>query len=858
MAESLPSLSLQTPQTFPKFPYDVPYDIQVSLMAHVYESIEQRKVAIVESPTGTGKTSSLLCATLTWLDDDRDRARKGQLEAASGAGSGEPDWVLEQTRERLRRELERADAEYAEKLVAARKREEIQRRKATARVRKKQIEVEHDSDSDEDSFLPEDDAKSSKNAAAYWLEVLNPATRDENEATACTKIFYASRTHSQLTQVIPELRKLRRFVNLLPSSSDETRNSVNSIGKKRTHDALTSPELPSSVDRESRIVTLGSRKQLCINDELKAKGGDLDENCRDLLQAGEKRCQYMPPIGENGPLSDLRDQILASPKDIEDLVQAGQSAHTCPYFASRAAIPQAELVTLPYNLLLQANAREALNIDLAGNVVVVDEAHNLTAALLQLSSVSVPLRTLELCIEQLGNYLKKFRNRLASRHRLHLDRLHKLMEGIRKIMLKWKQLELPEVATVQDVISRFDRNLDGVNVLEIETYLKSSKIARKISSYADKQADRDADTAAKGKPGRGPRKPQSRGQPALYVVQGLITALAEANDDGRFVLVATGQGDSQSLEIKYNSLNPAPHFKHVVDTARSVILAGGTMSPMSDLVNNLFRHVPRERISTFSCGHIIPAANLQTLALSKSPRGGDLTFKFATMSDPAVITDLGQVLLNMARVVPGGMVVFVPSYNFLNQVMKTWKEKKLLESLNSKKKVFVEPNTTTEVPTVLHSYATEVHNNASGALLFAVVGAKLSEGLNFSDDLARMVVIVGLPFANLGSPELQERLKYADRLAGHKPPAGSSYGTAGKELYENLCMNAVNQSIGRAIRHKNDWAALVLIDARYQTQRISDKLPKWIGRTLVAPQNFGQAMKIAGQFYSSKKAAKIL
>ena len=51
------------------------------------------------------------------------------------------------------------------------------------------------------------------------------------------------------------------------------------------------------------------------------------------------------------------------------------------------------------------------------------------------------------------------------------------------------------------------------------------------------------------------------------------------------------------------------------------------------------------------------------------------------------MSDLGQVLLNLARMVPGGMVVFVPSYNFLNQVMKTWKEKKLLESLNAKKKV---------------------------------------------------------------------------------------------------------------------------------------------------------------------------
>ena len=88
-----------------------------------------------------------------------------------------------------------------------------------------------------------------------------------------------------------------------------------------------------------------------------------------------------------------------------------------------------------------------------------------------------------------------------------------------------------------------------------------------------------------------------------------------------------------------------------------------------------------------------------------------------------------------------------------------------------------------------------------GALLFAVVGAKLSEGLNFSDDLARMVMVIGLPFANLGSAELQERLKHADRLAGGGVvPKGSNstygYGPAGKELYENMCMNSVNQCIG--------------------------------------------------------------
>ena len=34
------------------------------------------------------------------------------------------------------------------------------------------------------------------------------------------------------------------------------------------------------------------------------------------------------------------------------------------------------------------------------------------------------------------------------------------------------------------------------------------------------------------------------------------------------------------VEIKYQHLNPATHFQEVIETARSVILAGGTMSPV--------------------------------------------------------------------------------------------------------------------------------------------------------------------------------------------------------------------------------------------------------------------------------------
>lgn len=163
----------------------------------------------------------------------------------------------------------------------------------------------------------------------------------------------------------------------------------------------------------------------------------------------------------------------------------------------------------------------------------------------------------------------------------------------------------------------------------------------------------------------------------------------------------------------------------------------------------------------------------------------------------------------------------------------------------------------------------------TGAILFAVVGGKLSEGLNFSDELARAVVVIGLPFANKNSPELQERMRYANEVEqrlGHKRHPGAK--DAASELYENMCMSAVNQSIGetvrrlprannihgfvgRAIRHRMDWASLILVDRRYCSAGIQNKLPAWIRDGFAVCDGFGQTMKHLSQFYRERKQSRI-
>ena len=71
---------LSPPEEF-QFPFP-PYDIQTQFMSSIFQCLEAGKLGIFESPTGTGKSLSLICGSLTWFLESERRKREGLADRA--------------------------------------------------------------------------------------------------------------------------------------------------------------------------------------------------------------------------------------------------------------------------------------------------------------------------------------------------------------------------------------------------------------------------------------------------------------------------------------------------------------------------------------------------------------------------------------------------------------------------------------------------------------------------------------------------------------------------------------------------------------------------------------------------------
>ena len=196
----------------------------------------------------------------------------------------------------------------------------------------------------------------------------------------------------------------------------------------------------------------------------------------------------------------------------------------------------------------------------------------------------------------------------------------------------------------------------------------------------------------------------------------------------------------------------------------------------------------------------------------------EYSFKYRNRKNTGQITSLGNEIYNLVKSVKiGGILVFFQCYEYLLNCYNIWLENKIIQKYKQIKEVFFDLsfNRQKSEETIRQ---TKKNNNL---LLFTVYRGRSSEGVNFHDDEARMVICVGMPYPKLSDSRVILKKDYLDQK--HRIENNNFNGW---KWYKEEAINAVNQSLGRLIRNKNDYGIMICFGIEFSERRI--QFSKWI------------------------------
>ncbi|KHG26325.1 Fanconi anemia group J [Gossypium arboreum] len=119
-----------------------------------------------------------------------------------------------------------------------------------------------------------------------------------------------------------------------------------------------------------------------------------------------------------------------------------------------------------------------------------------------------------------------------------------------------------------------------------------------------------------------------------------------------------------------------------------------------------------------------------------------------------------------------------------------------------------------------------------GAAFLAVFRGKVSEGIDFSDDNARVI-------------ELKKKYNNTYRSSKNL--------LSGNEWYCQQAFRALNQALGRCIRHRYDYGAIILLDWRFQDEKNRAHISKWLRPSIRMYGSFEKSLDELRSFFREVK-----
>ena len=317
------------------FPYDA-YREQLVYMEKVILALETGENALLESPTGTGKTLCLLCATLGWQRAAKNKRHEASIRYANDSYPTHGDgWV-----------------------------------------------------------------KGLQSAVSNGQSSCTPLQADMSSTARTPRIIYSSRTHTQLQQVIRELRKTTYRPKTCVLGSREqlcVHHEVSKLGgnaQSAACHALTANQ-QCSFHRKFQDERRRAGGQLPHPDERVDEASREVPDIEDFVSVHKVRraapSRRSVAIGRSGSLCSRRGPCsIGSSLSLLPPLKRGrltlhaslsrlgssaprQAREVCPFFLARESQRTSEILFLPYNYLIDVRTRQRLNIHLTHDVLIFDE-----------------------------------------------------------------------------------------------------------------------------------------------------------------------------------------------------------------------------------------------------------------------------------------------------------------------------------------------------------------------------------------------------------------------------------------------------------------------------------------------------
>ena len=515
-------------------------------------------------------------------------------------------------------------------------------------------------------------------------------------------------------------------------------------------------------------------------------------------------------------------------------------------------MPFCNVIIYSYHYLLDPKIAERVSRELSKDCIVVfDEAHNIDNVCIEALSIDLTEDSLRKASRGASNLERKIDDMKASDAEKLQNEYQKLVEGLREAdeARQEEQLmanpALPDDLLKEAVPGNIRRAEHFVAFLKrfIE-YLKTRmKVTHTISETPPSFLSHLKDlTYIERKPLRFCAERLTSLVRTLELMNledykplqdvATFATLVATYEKGFLLILEPFESETATVPnpiLHFTCLDAAIAIKPVFDRFSSVIITSGTLSPLEMYPKMLgFSTVLQESYSmTLARRSFLP------MIVTRGSDQAQISSSFQIRNDPGVVRNYGNLLLEFCRITPDGIVVFFPSYLYMESIISMWQGMGILDQVWKYKLILVETPDSQESSLALETYRTACCNGR-GAVLLCVARGKVSEGIDFDHHYGRAVLCIGVPFQYTESRILKARLEFLRE----------NYRIRENDFLSFDALRHAAQCLGRVLRGKDDYGVMVLADRRFQKRRA--QLPKWINQAMLDSEtNLSTDMAVA-------------